>query len=120
LSFGLDRRWRRATVEALRIDPGARVVDLGCGTGDLSEVLGRAGARVAGVDISSGMLLEAKVKLRGRAALVLGSAFVLPFRDGAFAAAASAFVLRNLFDLPTAFRELARVVEPGGRIALVD
>ena len=66
------------------------------------------------------MLLEAKVKLRGRAALVLGSAFVLPFRDGAFAAAASAFVLRNLFDLPTAFRELARVVEPGGRIASVD
>ena len=120
LSFGLDRRWRRATVEALRISPGDPVLDLGCGTGDLARLLAGAGGRVVGVDISHKMLLEAKAKLRGRARVVLGSVFALPFRDRAFAAAGSAFVLRNLFDLEAPFRELARVVEPGGRIALVD
>jgi demethylmenaquinone methyltransferase/2-methoxy-6-polyprenyl-1,4-benzoquinol methylase len=120
LSLGLDRRWRRATVEALRIRPGDRVLDLGCGTGDLCRLLASTGARVTGIDISHGMLLEGKAKLRDRAALVLGSAFALPFRDGAFGAAGSAFVLRNLIDLEAAFRGLARVVEPGGRIALVD
>jgi demethylmenaquinone methyltransferase / 2-methoxy-6-polyprenyl-1,4-benzoquinol methylase len=120
LSLGLDRRWRRATVEALRIRPGEQVLDLGCGTGDLSRLLARVGGRVVGIDISHKMLLEAKAKLRGDTQLALGSAFSLPMRDRTFAAAGSAFVLRNLFDLPTALRELARVVEPGGRIALVD
>jgi demethylmenaquinone methyltransferase / 2-methoxy-6-polyprenyl-1,4-benzoquinol methylase len=120
LSLGLDRRWRRATVEALRIGPGERVLDLGCGTGDLSRLLAGAGGRVVGIDISHGMLRGAKAKLRGDTQLALGSAFALPMRDRTFAAAGSAFVLRNLFDLETAFRELARVLEPGGRLALVD
>jgi len=120
LSLGLDRRWRRATVVALQIRPGDRVLDLGCGTGDLSAVLAGAGARVTGIDISHKMLLKAKAKLRGDTQLALGSAFALPMRDRKFAAAGSAFVLRNLFDLETAFRELARVLAPGGRLALVD
>ena len=120
LSLGLDRRWRRATMEALRIRPGDRALDLGCGTGDLSRLLAGAGGRVVGIDISHKMLLEAKVKLRGDTQLALGSGFALPMRDRTFAAAGSAFVLRNLFDLETAFRELARVLAPSGRLALVD
>ena len=105
---------------ALRPVAGEPVLDLGCGTGDLSVRLGRSGTRVTGLDLSQGMLLEARHKLGRGVGLVRGSAFALPFAEGTFAAAGSAFVLRNLSDLDAAFRELARVVMPRGRIALVD
>src|SRR5438874_70070 len=88
---------------------GDGVLDLGCGTGDLAAALARRGARVTGVDVSAGMLAAARSRSLPGVDLVCGSAFRLPFCDGAFAAVASAFVLRNLDDLPAAFRELARV-----------
>lgn len=120
LSLGLDRVWRRAAVRAVPFGPGDRILDLGCGTGDLSRQLARAGARPIGLDVSHRMLVEASRKLSEAEALVQGSAFWLPFADGAFAGAVSGFVLRNLNDLRRAFDELARVVRPGGRIGLVD
>jgi demethylmenaquinone methyltransferase/2-methoxy-6-polyprenyl-1,4-benzoquinol methylase len=119
LSFGLDRVWRRAAVRAVPPGPG-RVLDLGCGTGDLSRLLARAWATPVGVDISHRMLVEASRKLGRAGRLVQGSAFALPFSDGTFAGVVSGFVLRNLNDLQGAFHELARVVERGGRIGLVD
>jgi demethylmenaquinone methyltransferase / 2-methoxy-6-polyprenyl-1,4-benzoquinol methylase len=120
LSFGLDRVWRRATARAAAPRPGDLALDLGCGTGDLSVALARQGVRVVGVDASAGMLAAAADRgLRGLD-LVRGSAFALPFRDGAFGAVASAFVMRNLDDRPAAFRELARVARPGATLALVD
>ena len=120
LSFGLDRVWRRATARAAVRRPGDLVLDLGCGTGDLAAALARQGVRVVGVDASAGMLATAASRdLRG-VDLVRGSAFRLPFRDAAFGAVASAFVLRNLDDLPAAFAELARVTRPGGDLALAD
>jgi demethylmenaquinone methyltransferase/2-methoxy-6-polyprenyl-1,4-benzoquinol methylase len=120
LSMGLDRVWRRATARAGTAQAGDRVLDLGCGTGDLAQALARRGVRVIGVDASAGMVAAAASRdLRG-VDLVRGSAFRLPFRDGAFGAVASAFVLRNLADLPRAFRELARVTQPGGSLALAD
>jgi demethylmenaquinone methyltransferase/2-methoxy-6-polyprenyl-1,4-benzoquinol methylase len=118
LSFGLDRRWRRAAAGAVSPTSGP-VLDLGCGTGDLGLLLAGS-AIVVGVDLSHAMLLEARRKSGDRLRLVEGSAFALPFPDGAFDAAVSGFVLRNLEDLPAAFAELARVVAPGGRIGLVD
>jgi demethylmenaquinone methyltransferase/2-methoxy-6-polyprenyl-1,4-benzoquinol methylase len=120
LSLGLDRRWRLATARAVRSSPGQLVLDLGCGTGDLSLVLARSGADVIGVDLSAGMLAEARRKTAGRVRLVRSSAFDLPFAEAIFAGAVSGFVLRNLNDLPRAFAELARVVQPEGTIALLD
>jgi demethylmenaquinone methyltransferase / 2-methoxy-6-polyprenyl-1,4-benzoquinol methylase len=120
LSLGLDRVWRRAAIRAVPFGPGDRILDLGCGTGDLSRQLARAGARPVGLDVSHRMLVEANRKLSDAGALVQGSAFSLPFADGAFAGAVSGFVLRNLNDLRRAFDELARVIRPGGRIGLVD
>jgi len=121
LSLGLDRRWRLATARAVRSSPGQLVLDLGCGTGDLSLALAARGLRVVGVDLSHGMLVRARRKTSGRdVRLVRGSAFALPFAGATFAGAASGFVLRNLNDLPRAFTELARVVRPGGSVALVD
>ena len=93
LSFGLDRRWRLATARAVRSSPGEHVLDLGCGTGDLSLILARSGAKVIGIDLSAGMLAEAQRKTRGRTVrLVRASAFELPFPDATFAGAASGFV----------------------------
>lgn len=125
LSLGLDRRWRRATLRAARLLPGDRVLDLGCGTGDLALAAART-ASVTGVDVSHRMLLRAREKASAAGGgwpaleLVRGSAFELPFADGRFDAAVSGFVLRNLDDLERALAELARVLRPGGRLAMVD
>lgn len=122
LSLGLDGRWRRETAAAIRASAGAWVLDLGCGSGRLArELLARY--RVVGVDVSAEMLSLAGAALAaapGRAELVRASAFRLPFADASFGAAASAFVLRNLDDVPAAFAELARVIRPGGTVALAD
>jgi demethylmenaquinone methyltransferase/2-methoxy-6-polyprenyl-1,4-benzoquinol methylase len=75
---------------------------------------------VVGIDISLPMLEAGRRRLGRRVALVQGSVFHLPFPDGVFGGAASAFVLRNLHDLPGAFREIARVLEPGAGVSLVD
>jgi demethylmenaquinone methyltransferase/2-methoxy-6-polyprenyl-1,4-benzoquinol methylase len=119
LSLGLDRWWRRRTAAALQIRPRDRVLDLGCGTGRLSVLLADQHA-VTGVDVSGSMLREARRRYAGRVILVQGSAFRLPFADASFGGAVSAFVLRNLDNLPVAFGELARVLSPRGMIALVD
>ena len=119
LSLGLDRRWRRRTARAIRVRPGDRVLDLGCGTGRLGRAVA-GGARVVGVDVSFGMLSRARREAGRSMRLVQGSAFRLPFADGAFDGAVSGFVLRNLDDLGAAFAELARVVGPGGTVALID
>jgi demethylmenaquinone methyltransferase/2-methoxy-6-polyprenyl-1,4-benzoquinol methylase len=119
LSFGLDRWWRRAAAAALQAAPGDRVLDLGCGTGRLGALL-TARHPVTGLDVSFAMLRQARQRSAGLPALVQGSAFRLPFADGTFGGAVSAFVLRNLADLSAAFAELARVVADGGRIALID
>jgi demethylmenaquinone methyltransferase/2-methoxy-6-polyprenyl-1,4-benzoquinol methylase len=120
LSFGLDRRWRRAVVNA--IDPRSDdvVLDVGTGTGDVAALVREREARVVGVDLSHEMVIAASGKVGSGAIFAEGSAFALPFRDGAFSSAVSGFVLRNLNDLPAAFSEMARVVKPGGRVALVD
>lgn len=117
LSMGLDKRWRRAAARA--IPTRARVLDLGCGSGKLGEMLAPR-ARVTGLDVSAEMLRTAQRAYGEQQSFVLGSAFALPFDDATFEGATSAFVLRNLSDLAGAFVELRRVVAPGGTIALVD
>src|SRR4029079_5037005 len=119
LSLGLDGRWRRLTAAAADVRPGDRVLDLGVGEGDLGLVVaGRAS--VTGVDVSAAMLRSARKAGRGHLGLVRAEAGRLPFAEATFDVALSAFVLRNLDDLPAALAELARVLRPGGRVALVD
>ena len=116
MTFRLDVRWRRLTQEALELPPAAVVLDLACGTGDFAVDLAEAGHRPIGIDLSFGMLASA----RTGAPLVQGDLLALPVADASVDAAVCGFALRNLVELPPFFAELARVVRPGGRIALLD
>ena len=115
LSLGLDRRWRRRVIKELRLSASARVLDVATGTGD----------SVIGLDPSTAMLEIAQQKMhkRGlaeRVTLVEGDAQALPQANCEIDAATIAFGIRNVPDRPRALRELARVVRPGGMIAVLE
>ena len=116
MTFGMDTGWRRASIRALGLRPGHLVLDVACGTGDFCRELEEGGHRVVGVDFSMGMLRVA----RTRAPLLQADALRLPFQDAAVDAATCGFALRNVTDVGEFFDELARVVRPGGRIALLE
>jgi demethylmenaquinone methyltransferase/2-methoxy-6-polyprenyl-1,4-benzoquinol methylase len=132
LSLGLDQRWRKRVVRALGIAKGdlgehPRVLDVATGTGDLAIEIARScpGATVIGLDPSPGMLAIAQQKLakRGladRVTLVEGDAQALPQKNCEVDAATIAFGIRNVPDRALGLRELARVVRPGGRIAVLE
>lgn len=116
LTFGLDSHWRRACVDALALGPDTVVLDLACGTGDTLRILASSGHRPIGVDLSAGMLARA----RGDAPLLRGVGERLPLADHSVDGATSSFALRNFTDLAAVLAELARVVRPGGPVALLD
>ena len=116
MTFGLDRGWRRRAVRDLQLPPGSLVLDLAAGTGDLCRDLSTAGHRPVGVDLSWGMLAAA----RTTAPLVQADVTRLPVPDGRVDGATCGFALRNLADLDAFLTELARVVRPGGRVAVLE
>ncbi len=116
ISLGLDRRWRTRTVAELRLAPGARVLDLACGTGDLCNDLRRAGHEPFGVDFSAGMLAARHTS----APLVRADAARLPLPDASVDGIVCGFALRNFVDLSVVFAECARVLRAGGRLAALD
>jgi demethylmenaquinone methyltransferase/2-methoxy-6-polyprenyl-1,4-benzoquinol methylase len=119
LTAGLDQRWRRDALDRIRVGRGDRVVDLACGTGDLAELAMERGAYVIGVDFALEMLRSARQ--RGiRAPLLQADGVALPLVDGWASVATCGFALRNFVGLPEIFRELARVLSPGGRVALIE
>ncbi|MGH0030891.1 MAG: ubiquinone/menaquinone biosynthesis methyltransferase [Myxococcota bacterium] len=116
---GLDQRWRAASVAAIDLGPGDRVLDLACGTGDMAEQAGRRGAQVVGADFALAMLHGA-ARRDPPGAWVQSDALRLPFGDDSFSALVCGFALRNFAALAPAFAEMARVLEPGGRVALLE
>jgi demethylmenaquinone methyltransferase / 2-methoxy-6-polyprenyl-1,4-benzoquinol methylase len=125
MTLGSDRGWRRAALAATRLQPGGAVIDLACGTGKLSEELAaRVGpfGRVLGVDLSAGMIEQARraypdlVQLKFLVANALG----VPVPDAQFDAATIAFGLRNLPDFEAGFREMRRLVRPGGWVVCLE
>lgn len=127
LSANLDRRWRRVAIETLPEDTAARVLDLCGGTGDLTlEVVrrNRAGWAVC-CDFSRPMLEIADRKFRNRglterATVLESDALRLPFPDRTFDAVTVAFGVRNLHDLDGGFREMLRVLRPGGSLVVLE
>ncbi len=116
MTFRLDVKWRRVTVDLLALAAGATVIDLASGTGDLCHDLTASGHLPLAFDLSFGMLAAA----RGPAPRAQADILRLPLADGSVDGATCGFALRNLVDLPAFFAELARVVRRGGRIALLD
>ena len=116
MTFRMDVGWRRRTVRDLGLPAESTVLDLACGTGDLCRELTKRQLRPIGVDLSFGMLAAARTD----APLVHGDALRLPLPDGSVAGVTCGFALRNFASLPPFFAELARVVRPGGRVALLE
>jgi len=116
LTLRMDVGWRRRTVGALALSPGAVVADAACGTGDLCREVEAAGYYAVGLDISWGMLSHA----RTGAPLVEADILALPIAAGSLDGLTCGFALRNVVSLPRLFAELARAVRPDGRIALLE
>jgi demethylmenaquinone methyltransferase/2-methoxy-6-polyprenyl-1,4-benzoquinol methylase len=118
MTAGLDGRWRAETAGAV-VQPGDRVLDACCGTGDLALACARIGGRVTGLDFSERMLERARQK-SSAVEWVQGDALALPFEDESFDAATVGFGVRNLADLEDGLRELRRVLRPGGRLGILE
>ena len=118
MTAGLDRRWRRLAARAV-VRPGDRVLDACCGTGDLALAAHEAGGRVTGVDFSERMLERARRK-SSAIEWVHGDLVSLPFPARAFDVATIGFGIRNVAALDVGLGELARVLEPGGRLACLE
>jgi demethylmenaquinone methyltransferase/2-methoxy-6-polyprenyl-1,4-benzoquinol methylase len=119
MTFGIDRAWRRETIASLALGPRAVLIDLACGTGDLALEAAGSGARAVGIDVSTGMLREARD--RGTpCSWVRADALALPLRDACCDAVVCGFALRNLTDVAAALGEAARVLRPGGGLALLE
>lgn len=116
MTFRLDVRWRRKTVRDLALPAASTVLDLASGTGDLCIDLRTAGLTPISMDLSFGMLMAD----RSGAPRVQADILRLPLPDGSVDGVTCGFALRNLTELPAFFDEIARVVRPGGRIALLD
>lgn len=125
LTFGMDKRWRRLTVQSLGLPAGSTVLDLACGTGDLCRELSGAGLHPVGIDRSAGMLAAARGADGSRArwhggGLVRGDTLRLPIATASAAGAVCGFSLRNFLSLEPFLSECARVLRPGGRLALLE
>jgi len=119
LSLGQDPRWRSFLVSRIPAD-GGTVLDVATGTGLVAERLLRAGHRVTGLDQSAEMLAMAHARFDGRVELVQASAESIPFGDASFDHLTFTYLLRYVDDPAAVLRELARVVRPGGTLAMLE
>jgi demethylmenaquinone methyltransferase / 2-methoxy-6-polyprenyl-1,4-benzoquinol methylase len=123
LSLNIDKRWRRTVSGELRNTLRRRdavVLDVACGTGDLTIELSRdAAAKVMGTDFCRPMLAIAKQKA-GQTVFIEADALRLPFADSTFDALTIAFGLRNLANVRSGLNELCRILKPGGRLAILE
>jgi demethylmenaquinone methyltransferase / 2-methoxy-6-polyprenyl-1,4-benzoquinol methylase len=116
ITLGLDRRWRRRTVEALGLPAGSIVLDLACGTGDLAVLAARSGCRVLGCDLSAGMLAARHSGVPA----VQADALSLPLATATVDGVVCGYALRNFTDLACSLAEAGRVLRPGGRISMLE
>jgi len=135
LSFNIDRLWWRRTArsfDAILKRPNVRVLDLCCGTGDMTFALSRRAnsaapqipPQILGADFSHAMLQRAAAKGKGTTLRppqwIEADALQLPFPDGYFHLVTSAFGFRNLADYDAGLCEIARVLAPGGECGILD
>lgn len=128
MSVGLDKSWRRAAVRAAEVRPADQVLDICCGTGQMTMELARAvgpAGQVTGLDFSEKMLEIAQSTvdqsdLKERITLIQGNAMALPFPDNSFDAVTVGWGLRNVPDIQQVVGEMIRVVKPGRMVVSMD
>jgi len=128
-SLGMDQRWRRRAVAISGAGTGDVVLDLACGTGDLTLAFAEAGVRRAiGLDFTEPMVALAPPKAACRPASAdrapsdfgVADAMRLPVADRSVDVVSIAFGIRNVADPARAMREFARVLRPGGRLIILE
>ena len=120
-SFGLHRRWKRRVADLAAVTPGARALDLCCGTGDLALALAARGAAVTGLDFSAPMLeVAGRRKTGDNPVFIQGDALQIPFPDNSFDIVTMGYGLRNLASWEQGLAEMWRVAKPGGRVIILE
>lgn len=135
-SAGLHRFWKRRLIRLANVQPGERVLDVCCGTGDMTFALARAGANVTGIDFSLAMLQVAGGRLkvdqknswapvtaenaRGTVTLICADALSIPLADARFDVVTIGYGLRNLTNVKAGLNEMLRVLRPSGRLLVLD
>lgn len=127
-SFWRDQGWRRFAVKAAGVGADDTIVDVACGTGDLTEAFARAGAgRVVGIDFTPEMLKVAEVRrsrlgadLSGKITYARGDAQALDLPDASASIVSIAFGIRNVASPQRAVDEFARILKPGGRLVILE
>ena len=121
LSYGQDRRWKRTLVTLADVRPGTRVLDLACGTGDITYDVAARGADTTGLDVTLRMLELARAKRGGRPVHFLaGDMMALPFAAAQFDVVTSGYGIRNVPTIQPALQEIHRVLRPGGLFLSLD
>jgi demethylmenaquinone methyltransferase/2-methoxy-6-polyprenyl-1,4-benzoquinol methylase len=125
MTAGMHHRWRARAADLADLAPGARALDVACGTGDLAlELAGRVGpgGEVVACDFSEQMLSFARTKASDRPTVRVewANALELPYADDEFAAATVGFGARNFSDLERGLAEMRRVVRPGGKVVVLE
>lgn len=127
MTLGIDKLWRAKAVKMIRRRQPADILDVATGTGDLAIKLAREipGVRITGVDLSEQMLAigRDKVRLAGlsdRISLSKADCLALPMADASFDAVTVAYGVRNFEHLAQGYREMARVLRPGGMLCVVE
>jgi demethylmenaquinone methyltransferase/2-methoxy-6-polyprenyl-1,4-benzoquinol methylase len=123
MTFGQDARWRQEVIRRANLPIGGRLLDIATGTGDIADegLQQVPGLRAVGGDFTIEMMRAGK-SLPGRESIrwVAADTLRLPFPDNTFDAVTSGFLMRNVIDVPGAFREQWRVTKPGGRVVVLE
>ena len=126
MTLGMHRGWKRKTAALATQNSTGPALDVSTGTGDLAFRLASTPGitRTVALDLLPDMIFRAQQKCGHQAtrspSFIVGDALSLPFPSGAFACSTAGFSLRNMPDVPQAIAEMARVVRPGGRVALLE
>ena len=127
MTMGIDIWWRKLAVKRLKRLHPTRLLDVATGTGDFAIQLHRSlqPQHITGIDLSQGMLDEAKRKVKEKGlekdiSFEQGDCMALPMQDEAFDAVTVAFGVRNFEHLLQGYREMARVLKPGGMLCVLE
>jgi demethylmenaquinone methyltransferase / 2-methoxy-6-polyprenyl-1,4-benzoquinol methylase len=124
MSAGLHHRWRERAVDVVAPAPGASILDVCCGTGDLTFELAGRGGQVVGCDFSEPMLDLAREKAKRRRfdgiRFEWADALNLPYDDCRFDTVTVGFGLRNFADWDKGLHEMARVLRPNGKLVILE